>query len=685
MRKTGPGCTEAEAAGGGAGGARSGSRGPSGTRGLARWLVLAAGLVGAGCGPSPVSLDLSGPVADWPHYGGSLAGRSWSPLDQIRGDNVDALEVAWVHHSGDVSDGSGGISRTSFQTRPIVPNGTLYYCTGFNRVFALDPGTGAERWSFDPGLRARRLSGPYPLTCRGVSYWRETRGSGPAACAERIFTGTIDSELIALDAATGRPCAGFGDAGRVALREGIGSAPAWEYYVTSPPLVIDDLVVVGALVADSIRVDAPSGVVRAFDARTGALRWAWDPVPPGFAARPRAPGEARYRAGTPNVWSILSGDPERGLVFVPTGNASPDSFAAVREGLDHFSSSVVALRAADGRVAWSFQTVHHDVWDYDVPAQPVLFRIDGVGGGAPGVAQITKMGHLFLLDRDTGEPLYPVEERPVPQDGVPGEVLSPTQPFPTHPAALHPAELTPEDAWGFTPIDRADCREQLSRLRNDGIFTPPTLEGSVQYPGNAGGPNWGGISLDPERAVVFVNQMRSPAVHQLIPREDFDRLDPGAAVYPTQLLPQEGAPYGVRRGPLLSRFGAPCVPPPWGTLTAVDLRSGQVLWESTLGTTRDQAPWPLWFDHGAPNLGGTLATAGGLVFVAATTDRFFRAFDAATGEEIWTRRIPFTGNATPITYRLGPDARQFVVLAAGGHGWSEPGDALMAFALPAPD
>jgi len=640
-------------------------------------LVLA---LTAGCG-APAPLDRSGPTADWPDYGGSKHGLGYSPLDQITADNVAQLELAWEHRSGDVSDGTGEVTRTSFQTRPIVADGSLYYCTGFNRVIALDPETGEERWSFDPQLRARRLSGPYPLTCRGVSYWRAEAGE-QGACSSRIFTGTIDSELIAIDARTGEACADFGRAGRVALREGIGEAPVWEYYVTSPPLVLGDVVVVGALVADNQRVDAPSGVVRAFDARSGELRWAWDPVPPGFSERERAPGEPRYASGTPNVWSILSGDPERGLVFVPTGNPSPDLFNAVRQGLDHYGSSVVALSAQTGEVVWHFQTVHTDVWDYDVPAQPVLFEIDGVGDGRPGVAQITKMGFLFLLDRETGAPLYPVEERPVPESDVPGERLSPTQPFPTHPVPLAPLALPPEEAWGFTPIDRADCRERLSAMRNEGIYTPPSLRGSIVYPGNAGGPNWGGISLDPVGAVAYVNQMRAPTVATLIPRAEFDQLDYESAVYPTELAPMRGSPYGIERGPILSNFGAPCVAPPWGTLSAVDLRSGQVRWEVTLGTTRDQAPWPLWFDNGAPNLGGSLATAGGLVFIGATTDKFFRAFDAGTGDEIWRQRIPYTANATPISYRLSESGRQYVVVAAGGHGWSEPGDALLAFALP---
>ncbi|MDJ0786328.1 MAG: pyrroloquinoline quinone-dependent dehydrogenase [Myxococcota bacterium] len=645
--------------------------------GVAAWLVF-----GTACdAPPPVAIELSGPVAAWPAYGGSAAGLGWSPLDQIDRENVGALTLAWSHRSGDVSDGSGEVSRTSLQTQPIVPNGTLYYCTGFNRVFALDPESGEERWVFDPGMRNKTLYGPYTRVCRGVAHWEDAAAEPAAACRERIYTATLDSELIALDAATGDPCSDFGEAGRVSLREGLADAPDWEYYTTSPPLVLDGKVVVGALVADNLRVDAPSGVVRAFDARSGALAWAWDPVPPGFDARARPPG-ARYQAGTPNVWAMLSADPERGLVFVPTGNAAPDLAAAVREGLDHYASSVVALRIADGQPAWHFQTVHHDVWDYDVPAQPALFEIPGVGDGRPGVAQITKMGHLFLLDRESGEPLYPVEERPVPAGDIAGERLSPTQPFPTHPPPLHPARLDPEDAHGFTPIDRGDCREKLERYRNEGIFTPPSLEGSIQFPGNAGGPNWGGVSIDPERGLLFVNQMRNAAIVTLVPRDEFEALDPASAVYPDELFPMRGAGFGAKRGPLLSSFGAPCNPPPWGVLSAVDLRSGEVLWESVLGTSRDQAPWPLWFESGAPNLGGTLATAGRLVFIAATTDKFLRAFDAETGEEIWNVRIPYTGNATPMTYRLEPTGRQFVVLAAGGHGWSEPGDALLAYALP---
>lgn len=629
---------------------------------------------------APEPLDTSGPVADWPTHGGE-GGRHYSPLTQITPGNVGALEVAWTYRHGDVSQGTPDVARTSFQVNPIVVGDTLYLCTGFMRVIALDAETGDERWSFDPELREKKPEGPYPLTCRGVTHWQDPAAPAGAACRSRIFYGTRDSELIALDAATGRTCDDFGEAGRVALREGLGGGiPAWEYYPTSPPVVVGDVVVIGALVADSVRVDAPSGVVRAFDPRTGDLVWAWDPVPPGWEPKTGAAG--RYQTGTPNVWAPLSGDGERGLVFVPMGNASPDSFGGQRDGLDHYGSSTVALDARTGDVVWAFQSVHHDVWDYDVASQPALFDVAGVGGGAPGIAQGTKMGHVFLLHRETGEPLYPVEERPVPQGGVSGEKLSATQPFPTHPPPLHPTALTPDSAWGFTPIDEADCREKLASYRAEGLFTPPTLGGSVQYPGSAGGMNWGGVAIDPRTGILVVNQMRSAAVVQLIPRAEFEALDPSKSPYPNELYPMAGTPYGVKRFPLLSSFGAPCTPPPWGTLTAVDLRSGEVLWESTLGTTRDQAPFPLWFALGTPNLGGPVLTASGLVFIGATTDKSFRAFDVGSGKELWSSRIPFTANSTPVTYRVREDSRQFVVVPAGGHGWSEAGDALIAYALP---
>jgi quinoprotein glucose dehydrogenase len=638
-----------------------------------------------GCGEEVV-IDYGGPTADWPYWGGDQGASHFSPLEQITRENVGALEVAWTHRSGDYYDGSGYSKVTSFQVTPIVVNDLLYYCTPFMRVFALDPETGEERWSFDPDFKERHGEGPYPLICRGVSYWEDSEGAG-GTCSKRIFYGTADSELIALDADTGKPCADFGEQGRVALREGIGDAPGWEYAPTSPPQVIGDRVVLGAYIADNVRNDAPAGVVRAFDARSGARVWAWDPTPPDWP-RPDPSSGLDFTPGTPNVWSIITGDSERGLVFVPTGNPSPDIYGGMRNGIDYYGSSTVALDAETGEVAWHWQSVHHDIWDYDTASPPTLFRVAGVGSGGPAVAQTTKMGHIFLLDRETGKPLYPVEERPVPQEGVPGETLSPTQPFPTHPAPLHPLEFEPEDAFGFTPIDRRSCRKLLEKYRWDGIFTPPTTEGALQMPHTAGGMNWGGVAIDPERGTLIVNQSHAGVVNVMIPREEYEKLDKSKYVYPNELYEMRGTPYAVWRFGAFSIFGAPCNPPPWGSLTAVDLRTGKIKWRQPHGTLRGAAPFPVWLffrGYGSPTFGGGMSTASGIYFIAAPLDQYFRAIDVETGEELWWDRLPYMGSAVPMTYRLGKDQRQFVVIAAGGNPISEMGDALVAYALPSGD
>ncbi|OHC82872.1 MAG: hypothetical protein A3G73_05130 [Rhodospirillales bacterium RIFCSPLOWO2_12_FULL_67_15] len=643
---------------------------------------LATLAVGA-CGEGPkTGIDYSGPTAEWRHYGGDQGGLKYSPLTQINRGNVNALSVAWEHRSGDWSDGKNGRSKTSLQVTPLVIGDTLYYCTPYNRIFALDAESGKERWVFDPAIRTKKLKTFYAPNCRGVSYWADPQPGSDAVCRERIFEGTMDSELIAVDAKTGKPCAGFGKEGRVSLREGLGDVPAWEYYVTSPPIVVRDVVVVGALVADDQRSNAPSGVVRAFDVRSGALRWAWDPVPPGWKKSPEDEAARRYQSGTPNVWSLFSADEVRDLVFAPTGNAAPDVYGGQRKGLDHYASSVVALDAGTGVVRWHFQTVHHDLWDYDVGSQPALFQSPSVAAGVPAVAQATKTGHIFLLDRETGKPLFPVDERPVPKSDVPGELASPTQPFPTHPAPLHPTRLGVDEAWGLTFYDRNDCRDKIARLRTEGIFTPPSARGTVMYPGPLGGANWGGVSIDPTNAILYVNMSRVAMVDQLIPRDKYDKIDK-TKYRPGTFNPMLGTPYGVKRYPLLSKLGMPCSPPPWGTLAAVDVKSGKVLWERTLGSSRDRAPWPFWLlDTGALTLGGSIVTAGGLVFIAATTEKTIRAFDATNGKELWSHRLPYTGNATPMTYRIGGKSKQFLVIAAGGHGFTESGDALVAFALP---
>jgi quinoprotein glucose dehydrogenase len=618
----------------------------------------------------------AGPVADWPAYGQDSGGSRYSPLSQITRENVKHLRIAWTYRTGDVPTKA---QLAAFEATPILVDGTLYLSTPFNRVIALDPETGAERWTYNPKID---LSVRYSdFTSRGVSTWLDPERHTGEPCRRRIFAATNDARLIALDAATGSPCPDFGDGGQVDLSRGVGKVYAWEYGVSSPPAVIYDLVIVGSKVADNQRVDAPSGVVRAFDARTGAVRWGWEAVPPGFSPE-HPPGKNTYQLGTANAWSILSTDPERDLLFVPTGNASPDFYGGERHGLDFYSSSLVALRASTGEVVWRFQTVHHDLWDYDVPAQPTLVTVQRDGQEIPAVAQATKMGRIFLLHRETGQSLFPVEERPAPQGGVMGEQISPTQPFPTAPPPLIPQTLPPDEAWGLTPWDRSKCREQISRLRSEGIFTPPSLQGSIIFPGNAGGTNWGSVAFAPEQGLLLVNTNRIAHVVQLIPRADYAAVK--AANPDVEISPQTGTPFGMRREVLLSPLGIPCSAPPWGTLAAIDLATGTVRWQVPLGTLRDFLWIPLPLRWGTPNMGGPITTASGLVFIAAAMDNYLRAFNMETGEELWKGRLPAGGQATPMTYRLRENGKQYVVIAAGGYGrmGTKLGDYVVAFALP---
>ena len=629
--------------------------------------------------PAQSSRDIKGLVDDWSYYGHDSAGTRYSPLSQINRQNVTTLKVAWTFHVGDISDGTGHQKRSGLETTPILVDGTLYLTTAFNRVFALDPETGAQRWVYDP---MTEIAGDYGdgLINRGVSTWLDPSRAKGKPCRRRIFETTLDARLIALDAATGEPCRDFGNHGQVSLRDVARYIPG-QYHMTSPPAVIDDVIVVGSSIDDNSRVDMPSGVVRAFDARTGALRWKWDPLPPNKIEFTPAPKP--WRSGAGNAWSVMATDPERDLVFVPTGSASPDYYGGLRPGDDKWSNSIVALRGKTGEFVWGFQLVHHDLWDYDSASPPLLTTLQHDGQPVPVVIQGNKTGFLYVLNRDTGVPVFPVEERPVPQTDIPGEVTSPTQPFPLAPPALVPQKLSPDDAWGITPDDREFCRERLKTLRNDGLFTPPSLRGTLSVPGNVGGMNWSGYAYDPQHNLLVVNTNNLPARMGLIPRDKYwDEVDKNTE--DADYTEQSGGPYGLFRTFIVAKaHHFPCIPPPWGTLTAVDMTAGTIRWQVPLGSL---APGNPAIPLGAPSLGGPIVTAGGLIFIAGTIiDPALRAFDVETGKELWKAQLPTPGGATPMTYQTKNTGKQFVVIAAGGHKGTteEPqNDSIVAFTLP---
>lgn len=623
-------------------------------------------------------------------YGGD-GGRQYVSADEITPENVSQLKPLWSYHTGDVSEGKGNTkSKTSFEVTPILVNGAMVFCTPYNRVVSLDPLTGVERWTFDPEID---LTASYAnrLVCRGVSTWVDStidpKAQSDETCATTIFMATNDSKLIALDADSGQLCESFGDGGVVDTSKGRGKARYHgEYQHTSPPTIIGDKVIIGGSVSDGAGTDAPSGVVRAYDTRSGKLLWGQDLAPPNFDYTKGGVSSDGFALATPNVWAPMIADKTSNLVFAPTGNPLPDYYREGAPDMGFYGSSLVALNANTGDIAWHYQFVHRDFWDFDTPAQPTLFELEKDGEKIPAVAQGTKMGFIFILDRRTGKPVFPVEEKPVPQNpNFPELKLSATQPIPLLPKSVAQNDLIPSDAFGLSPWDRSACEEEFSNLRYEGMYTPVSTDWTLMYTGNAGGINWGGLAIDESRQLLVVNATNLAFKVKLIAREQFDQVrrdNPGH-----EISEQGGTDYGMWRQAILSPLGIPCNPTPWGTLTGIDLKTGEHLWQKSLGTTRDIAPVPLAMNTGTPNFGGPLMTASGVTFIGAALDHYLRAFDSNTGDELWKGRLPAAGTATPMSYRVKQDDGthpQIIVIAAGGHGGSPTSlsDTLVAFSLP---
>jgi quinoprotein glucose dehydrogenase len=648
---------------------------------MKRTAVLLIGLIAA----AAISIAQTPGPHEWPFYGRAADGTRFSPLSRITRDNVSKLLVAWRYHTGEPPLDLA--RQPSLQVTPIVVDNVMYISTPLGKVMALDPATGRELWRYD--ARVNPKGGYGDFASRGVASWVDPAAKPGAPCRRRIYVATMDARLISLDGASGYPCFAFGVEGTIGLRDGLRIRPAFSsaYQVTSPPIVVNDLVITGSAIADNSRPAPASGEVRAFDARTGALRWTWDPIP----QKPEDPAFVTWRngsavrTGAANVWSVMAADPQRDLVFLPTSSAAPDYYGALRLGDNRYANSIVALRASTGSMVWHFQTVHHDLWDYDNASPPALVDVTRDGKTIPAVVQATKTGQLFVLDRETGVPIFPVEERKVPASTIPGEEAWPTQPFTTVTPPLSPHSFTADQAFGITPEAQAACKQLIGGLRNEGIFTPPSLEGTLVVPSNIGGAHWGGVAADNQSGVVVVPVNRIAAMVQLIPSKGFDlaaaRQESSRLGQGYEYTVMEETPYVMRRRLLLGPGQVPCTPPPFGALVAVSLRTGQRLWEVPLGTppVPPGTPAPP-TNLGMPNLGGPIVTAGRLVFIAATLDRMFRAFDIDSGKELWSAPLPAGGRATPMTYESG--GRQFVVIAAGGGNEFGTGDAILAFALP---
>jgi len=639
--------------------------------------------------------SVSAGAQEWQFYGQDAGGARFSSLTQINAGNVAELELAWSHRYGDLKNFPDHSYLAGYHVTPVLlpeaAGRSLVACTPFHKMFALDPATGEERWSFDSEI----TFGPFGtrLKCLGVAYWEDSAALDDAACKHRVYMGTSDRRIISLDAKNGKPCTDFGDNGQVDVNPIIARTPPvpdshWGMVYSAPPVLVNDVLVIGSI--NNMKNQYPNaanGSIRGFHARTGEFLWDFDPVPrnPDDPEAVNWDPDALKTTGGGNVWSMFSVDHERDLVFLPTASTSPNFYGGTRPGDNRYGNSLVVLRGATGEIVWHFQTIHHDVWDWDLPAQPILVDMQRDGETIPAVVQLTKPGLVFAFNRETGEPLFPIEERPVPTDGVPGDVLSPTQPFPVKPPPIIRTTLSEEDAWGLTAWDTSYCRKWIQNSRHGPIFTPPATDGWIMYPSTGGGPNWGGGAYDHERNLLITNVSEVGMWLQFLPEDSvetkpFDPFD-GAPMGPA--APIRGTGYALQQRVLLSPIYMPCTKPPWGSLVAVDMDKGEISWSVPLGVIDKVARMPLPLKWGTPIAGGPIVTAAGLVFVGSTADRRLRAFDTETGDELWQIDLPSSAHATPMTYEI--DGRQYVVIAAGGHSMLNAGeidDYLLAFALP---
>ncbi len=628
------------------------------------------------------ALTLLGAAAeegDWSAYGHDPGGQRFSPLQEINRSNVKSLKVAWTYRTGDAYAPADGSKPTQFEATPLFVDGTLFIGTPLGRIIAIDPVTGTQRWTFDPHIDRDKGYGDFAN--RGVATWKSPAGH------RLIYMATIDARLVAVDAASGKPCEEFGHHGEVDLREGLRLKPHGfaDYEETSPPAVVGNTLVVGSGIQDNSWTDEPSGEVRGYDAATGKLKWTWDPIPQqaGAAGAETWKGDSAKRTGAANAWSVMAVDPVRRLVFVPTGSASPDYYGGERVGKNLFANSLVALRAETGERVWHFHTVHHDLWDYDVATPPLLFDVHRTGKTIPAIAIGSKTANLFILDRETGEPIFGGEERPVPQSDVPGEETSPTQPFPLKPAPVSSQRMSADDAFGIDNADRDWCRAEIHKVRTGSIFTPPSLQGTLVMPGNVGGQNWGGMAYDARHDLLILSTSHLASEVRLIPRSNFNSMRESQRNRKLdgdwEFAPQHGTPYGMMRRFLMSPKRIPCTQPPWGTLVAISASTGDRKWEVPLGQLSPKLP----SKFGSISLGGPMSTGGGLVFAGGTLVPELYAFDVETGEQLWRASLPSSAKATPMTFR-GPDGKQYVVVSAGGFGISDLspiGDYVVAFRL----